>query len=271
MTFSQEGAKINEQLSAIVICRNEEKNIGRCLASLAFADEVVLVDSGSTDNTLKIARTFLNVRIIEAIWQGYVKAKELGIFHAKYSWILWLDADEEAPVTLAVEWEQWSGRQHAAGLRAIGGFRLARRTFFLGHWVRHGGWYPGWTVRLFHKGRAQFQPAFLHEGVDVLEGFQVVSLKSELLHYSYTSLYQYFDKMNQYGQLGAEEVLRKKKKFFFLQIFFQPIWTFFRFYVLKKGFLDGPVGLIVCMGAGFSNFIKYVNVYFLKKYGRVQF
>jgi glycosyltransferase involved in cell wall biosynthesis len=274
---------MTEPLSAIVICKNEEKNIGRCLASLAFANEVILLDSGSTDNTLTIARTFPNVHIVEASWQGYVKNKELAISHTKNSWVLWLDADEEAPAELAQEWSKWAQTPKSAApgeptlqtiggfLHTVGGFRMARRTFFLNHWVRHGGWYPGWIIRLFHKDRAKFSPAFLHESIGVDQGFATVTLKSEILHYSYTSLYQYFDKMNQYGQLGAEEVLRKKKNFFFLQILFQPLWTFFRFYVLKLGFLDGPVGLIVCMGAGFSNFIKYVNVYYLRKCGKTKF
>jgi (heptosyl)LPS beta-1,4-glucosyltransferase len=252
-----------EALSVVIITKNEEKNIARCLASLFFADEIIIVDSGSTDKTIEIAKKFANVEVIHAKWNGFVENKKIGINRASHNWILWVDADEEVPKDLAQEWKSRISQEPFHETAAID---IPRKTFFLGHWVRHSGWYPNRITRFFHKNRAYLSDHILHEGVLIKKGYIVENFKTDLLHYSYTSLYQYFDKMNQYGLAGAKEIARKRKLVFLPQIFFQPLWTFFRFYFLKKGFLDGRIGVIICMGAAFSNFIKYANYFFLKKY-----
>lgn len=261
----KEEAIVIQKLSAILITKNEEKNIARCLSSLAFADEVILVDSGSTDRTLEIAKTFHNVTVVIAPWLGFSENKRIAVQHATHDWIFWIDADEEVPAELAQEWKNCSYLSN----EKLAAIDVARKTFFLGHWVQHSGWYPNRVVRFFHKRRADFNDKELHEGVAVKENFIVQHFKNDLLHHSYTSLYQYFDKMNRYGLPGAFEIQRKKKPLLFIQLILQPIWTFIRFYFLKKGFLDGRIGLIVCMGSAFSNFIKYTNYFFLKKYGSV--
>lgn len=255
-----------DKLSAILITKNEEKNICRCLDSLHFVDEVIVVDSGSTDQTCAMARKYPNVVLVETQWFGFVENKKIAIEKTKNDWILWVDADEVVPEELAKEWEKIVS---APLFHETGAIDVARKTFFLDNWVRHSGWYPNRTIRFFHKKRAQLSESILHESIQVKPGYKTDHFNTDLLHYSYTSLYQYFDKMNYYGIAGAKEIIRKKKKAFLPQLILQPIWTFFRFYILKKGFLDGRIGIIVCMGAAFSNFIKYSNYFFLKKYQKV--
>lgn len=252
-----------EKLTAVIITLNEEKNIARCINSLKFVDEIIIVDSGSTDKTVDIANSFSNVTVISTQWFGFVENKQIGIDHASHDWILWIDADEEVPESLANE---WITRIHSGTFHETAAIDFPRKTFFLGHWVKHSGWYPGRVIRFFHKRRAYLSQNILHEGVIPKPGYTVEHFKTDLLHYSYTSLYQYFDKMNRYGLAGAKEIMRKKKIAFLPQIILQPLWTFFRFYFLKKGFLDGRIGLIICIGAAFSNFIKYSNYFFMRKY-----
>lgn len=254
------------EISAIIITKNEEKNILRCLESLTFINEIIIVDSRSTDKTCEIAKEFKNVKIIETDWLGFVENKKIALQNATYEWIFWIDADEVAPESLATEWKTIIQNPF---FHETGAIDIARKTFFLGHWVKHSGWYPNRTIRFFNKNRAYFSENILHESIIVKHGYKIEHFKTDLLHYSYTSLYQYFDKMNHYGTAGAKEIIRKKKVVFLPQLLLQPIWTFIRFYFLKKGFLDGRIGIIICVGAAFSNFIKYANYFFLKKYGYV--
>lgn len=256
-----------EKLSAILIVKNEEKNIVRCLESLHFADEIIVVDSGSTDNTISMAKSFPHVQLIQTPWLGFSENKRIAVQHASHNWIFWIDADEQAPTELAQEW-----RQMAISLtnqQSVAGIDVARKTFFMGRWVKHSGWYPNRVIRFFHKEKADFNDNTLHEGIVINQTYKIIHFKTDLLHYSYTSLYQYFDKMNRYGLPGAIQLQHKNRLFALPRLVFEPLWTFIRFYFLKKGFLDGSIGLIVCMGAAFSNFIKYTNYFFLKQDGSV--
>lgn len=250
-------------VSAIVITKNEAENISRCLRSLTWADEVILVDSGSTDATLNIAAGFSNVKIHTSEWLGYSSTKQLAVSYAKNSWILWLDADEELAIELIEEVRQLNPAHHKA-------FAMPRKTFFLGEWVKYAGWYPGYVIRLFHKDYARFNDNILHEGLELANGQTIGRLRNDILHYSYTSLYQYFNKMNQYGKYGAEEMLRKGKKAGKAKIILNPMATFFKLYFLKSGFRNGTTGLIISAGSAFSNFIKYVNFYYLSTKGKVE-
>lgn len=245
-------------ISAIVICKNEAKNIGRCLASLAWANEVVVVDSGSTDGTLDIARDFANVRLISSEWLGYSRTKQLAVAHARNNWVLWVDADEAVTPALMQALQAW---QPASDVSAAD---VPRRTYFMGTWVRHTGWYPGRVARLFHKERCTFNDNILHEGIVVNQGV-LTHLDADLEHHSYQTLYQYFDKMNAYGRAGALELQRKNKPFGLHLLVLSPLAAFFKFYFLKAGFKDGAVGLIISVGSAFSHFIKYVNYFYLLK------
>lgn len=247
------------KLSAILITKNEERNIEGCLASLDWLSEVILVDTGSTDRTLVLAGRYPNVKIFSSAWYGFSETKRIAVEKTTSDWILWVDADELVPDEL---------REEIAKLPLsewCDAYDMPRKTFFLGHWVRHTGWYPGRVVRLFNKRRAHFNDNILHEGLILDDNEKLGHLRSDILHYSYTSLYQYFDKMNVYGKYGAEEMIRKGKKVSLLSLIANPLATFFKFYFLKKGFLDGSTGLIISIGSAFSNFIRYTNCYYLQK------
>lgn len=250
-------------ISVVIITRNEATNIKRCLDSLQWVKEVIIVDSGSTDNTLEIVSTYKNVKVIETDWSGYSENKRKGTKTAVNDWVFWVDADEEVTKELM---------QELASLKVSEGnfyaYDLPRKTFFLNEWVRHTGWYPGRVIRLFNKKYCDFNDNILHESVLVPEG-KTGHLKSDLLHYSYQNLYQYFDKMNYYGKYGAEELLRKGKKFSIWQLLFNPCATFIKFYFFKKGFLDGKKGFIISVGSAFSNFIKYTNFYYLSRQKKI--
>lgn len=243
--------------TAVVITKNEVENIERCLLSLGSAAEIVVVDCGSTDGTLDVISKFSQVKLLQAPWLGYSENKRIGIREASHDFILWIDADEALSPELEEEIRQLSSTMYHA-------YDMPRKTFFLGDWIRHCGWYPGRVVRLFNKNFCDLNDNILHEGVVVKTG-SVGHLHSDLFHYSYTSLYQYFDKMNRYGKYGAEELVRKGKKASFGQILLKPPVTFFRIYVLKAGFLDGINGFIISSGSAFSSFIRYVNFYFFKR------
>jgi (heptosyl)LPS beta-1,4-glucosyltransferase len=249
-------------ISAIILTKNESENIGRCLQSLAWVNEIIVLDSGSTDATLSIAASFENVRIHTSEWLGYSRTKQLAVNYTSNQWILWLDADEELSPELILEIKQLQIEDKVA-------FDMPRKTFFLGEWVRHAGWYPGRVIRLFNKEYCKFNDNLLHEGVEPEAGKPTGQLENDILHYSYTSLYQYFNKMNLYGKYGAEELQRKGKTISKSKIILNPIATFFKLYILKRGFLDGTRGLVISAGSAFSNFIKYTNFYYLATKGKV--
>lgn len=252
-------------VSAILITKNEEKNIYKCLKSLDWAKEVILVDSGSTDQTLELAKQFVNVKVFTSKWLGFSETKRVAVSKAKYDWIFWIDADETVNERLKnelIELFQNFPKNMVA-------FDMPRKTFFMGEWVKHTGWYPGRVVRLFDKNICDFNDHILHEGIEIPEGKEVGHLQEDLMHYSYTSLQQYFAKMNFYGKYGAEELLRKGKKLQSWKIVLSPLASFFKSYFLQKGFLDGKKGLIISIGSAFSHFIKYTNFWYLKKKGKV--
>jgi (heptosyl)LPS beta-1,4-glucosyltransferase len=248
------------EISAIVITKNESANIVACLQSLIWVDEVILVDSGSTDNTLELAAQFVNVTILTSTWLGYSGTKRVAVKHTNYDWVLWIDADEILSSELQQELESLA-LKHTQAVA----YHMPRKTFFMGEWVKYTGWYPGRVIRLFNKHHCDFNNNILHEGIVVKEGARVDGLKHDILHYSYTSLYQYFHKMNAYGKYGAEELQRRGKKFHAFQLVLNPFTSFIKFYFFKKGFKDGKKGLIISIGSAFSNFIKYTNFYYLQK------
>jgi (heptosyl)LPS beta-1,4-glucosyltransferase len=248
------------EVSAIVITKNESANIVPCLQSLAWLHEVILVDSGSTDNTLALASQFTNVAVITSPWLGYSETKRVAVRHTHHHWVLWIDADEVVSEELQQEIKALDLKNTPAAA-----YHMPRKTFFMGEWVKHTGWYPGRVIRLFNKQHCDFNNHILHEGIVVKQGLAVGALQHDLLHYSYTSLYQYFHKMNVYGKYGAEELQRKGKKFRAFQLVLNPLTSFIKFYFFKKGFKDGKKGLIISIGSAFSNFIKYTHFYYLQK------
>jgi glycosyltransferase involved in cell wall biosynthesis len=246
-----------------MLAKNEGHRIARSLGSLQWVREIIVVENLSTDNTVAEAQRFPNVKVVQSEWKGYGETKRVGLAYASHSWILWMDADEVVPPALRDE----ILALFVAGEPAAHAYDLPRCTNVIGTWIRHGGWYPDRILRLFHKEHATFNTHVLHEGVDLFEGSHLEHLENDLWHYSYDTLDQFFQKMVQYGPLGAEQALRSGKRFHVSDIALRPLWTFFRMYVVKLGFLDGIVGFIVCFGSAFSTFIRYSHLYQLTQRG----
>ena len=239
------------KISEILITKNEEKNIKRCLDSINFIDDIVLVDSGSQDKTLEIAGSYKNVRVFKKGWEGFSINKNYAISKTQNDWLFWIDADEELSTELKNFLIDYSAKDK------VQAYSFKRKNFFLGSWVKHSGWYPNRVVRFFNKKNAKLDGSQVHETIILSDSQSLKHLDFHLFHYSYTSLFQYFLKMLNYGKVGAIQLKKKRKFKSPFMLLLGPAFTFMRFYFLRRGFQDGLVGLIVCIGAAFSNFIKY--------------
>ncbi len=236
-------------LSVIVITRNEEANLRRCLESVAFADQIVVVDSGSTDGTVTIAKSF-NAEVHQIVWTGFGNAKQYALSKATCEWVFSIDADEEVSGELAEEIKRVVAQSDSAI-----GYEMARLTNFLGKWIYHCGWYPDRVLRLFRRSSGSFTPDIIHERV-VVDG-RLGRCTGNLLHYSYPSLDVYFEKFNRYTSEGAElEALRGRKTGLF-DLTIRPGVAFIKHYISKAGFLDGVEGLMISVLSAVAVFVKY--------------
>ena len=240
-------------ISAVVITLNEEKNIRECLESLSFASEIILVDSGSTDKTIEIAREF-QARVYLIDWPGYGAAKNYGIERASNDWVFSLDADER----VSPELHDAITRLNLDKINSSG-FKVARRTWYLTRWIKGGGWYPDKGIRLFNRTHGKFSDSIVHESVK-LKG-PVSELSGDLLHYSYQGLEDHVQRINKYSGLCADQWKDKGKKTTLLAMLFRPPWEFFRKLILRKGFQDGIDGVIIAGMHAFYVFLKYARLY----------
>src|SRR5450631_1926332 len=225
-------------LSVAIITFNEEANLARTLASVAWADEIVVVDSGSTDRTREIAESFRAKFHVEP-WKGFAAQKNSALAKATGDWILSLDADEEVEPALAEEI-----RTVLAAATSVAGFWIPRKNFFLGRWIKHGGFYPDPKLRLFRRGAGQFEERLVHEDLRI-EG-NTASLRNHLLHQAYPTIEDYLEHMNRYSSLGAKMAVAKRvRSFSFVDIVIRPRLTFFYNYFLRLGFMDGREGLLL--------------------------
>ena len=241
-------------LTVVTLTLNEENNIVECLQSVAWADQIIVVDSGSADATLTLAKKFTN-DIVQIEWKGYGEARNRALDLARGEWILWLDADERVPDELAKEIRATLSTPPAG----IAGFDVARRAYFLGKWIRHCGWYPGRIVRLFRRGKARFSETRVHEQLSI-DG-PVGRLRNDLLHYTDVDLEQYFRKFNKYTTLAAEDLRSRGRSAGLVDLVFRPPFMFFKMYVLRLGFLDGMHGLILCAVSAAYVFVKYAKLW----------
>ncbi len=239
-------------LSVVVITRNEKKNLRRCLQSVKWANEIVVVDSQSTDGTLDIAREF-GAKIYSPVWRGFGPAKRAGVEKATAEWVLSLDADEELSEELSVQIQQVIQDDSN-----VTGYYIRRKTQFLGRWIMHCGWYPDYILRLFRKSAGNVNEAEVHEKV-VVKG-RVERLEGEILHYSYPDLEHYFRKSNQYTSLGAQQAFAAGKKSGLFALVIKPPVSFITHYLLKRGFLDGIEGFVLSVLSAFAVFVKYAKL-----------
>ena len=238
-------------LSLCVITRDAAAMLADCLASAAFAGEVVVVDSGSRDDTVEIARR-CGARVIERDWPGFGAQKSFAVAAARTDWVLCLDADERVTPELA------TAIAAAVAAPGAGAYEMARRNRFLGRWLAHGEGYPDWNVRLFDRRRARWSDDPVHERVKA-DG-PVARLSGDLLHASAESLDAYIAKQNRYTTLQAEAMHARGERASALRLVVSPLARFFRFYVLRLGFLDGVAGFLHIAIGAFASFMKYAKL-----------
>jgi glycosyltransferase involved in cell wall biosynthesis len=239
------------RISATIITFNEERNIARVIESLRCCDEILVLDSGSNDRTVEIA-TKLGARVVEASWHGYAAQKNIAAELATHDWVLSLDADES--LSEALEAEIWHIKKNGP---EFDGYTVPRLAQYLGKWILHCGWYPDRKVRLFDRRKAKWVGQYVHESVQV-EG-RVGHLKSNVLHFTCNSLSEHLRSMDTYTTLAAQEIVARRRHVPFSRLLFDPMWTFFRTYVVKQGYLDGVEGLAIAYTAALYNFVKYAK------------
>ncbi len=257
-------------LSIAIITFNEEHNLPRTLESVKWADEIVVVDSGSTDRTVEIAKSY-GAKVWVELWKGFAAQKNSALEKATSDWILSLDADEEVSEDLKKRIEnrlQKDPVDHKFITEdpdgklinlPISGFFIPRRNMFLGRFIRHGGFYPDTKLRMFRRGAAKFEARLVHEDVQ-LNGY-AGRLTAPLIHHAYPTLSSYIEHMNRYSSLGAEMAKQKGKSgFSFINIVVRPIFTFIYNYFFRLGFLDGREGLLLHL---------YHSVYVSWKYAKL--
>lgn len=243
------------RLSVIVITRNEASNIEACVASVAFADEIIIVDSGSTDDTVERARAAGAHVTVTADWPGFGPQKNRALDLARGDWVLSIDADERVPPQLAAEIQSvLAAPQHVA-------YAVPRLSSFCGRFIRHSGWWPDYVVRLFRRGSARFTDAPVHEKV-VAEG-ATGTLQAHLVHYTYPDLHSALVKMNRYSTDAAQAMYARGKRAGIASALGHATWTFIRIYVLRRGFLDGRHGFVLAVIAMLGSFSRYAKLMFL--------
>jgi glycosyltransferase involved in cell wall biosynthesis len=237
------------KISVTIITHNEEANIVPCLESAKWADEIVVLDSNSTDGTVELARQFTD-RVLSVPWRGFGKNKNQAVDEARMEWIFVLDADERITPALRQEIQ--------AILQADGpadGYRVPRRNHFCGRFVKHLGWYPDYSIRLFRKAKGRFNEREVHESVEI--NGQVGTLQQPMLHYTYKSISDFVLRMDRYSALAAQELLKQGRQPMWGELIWRPFFTFLKLYVLQKGFLAGRDGYTLAFLYSTYNFLKY--------------
>jgi glycosyltransferase involved in cell wall biosynthesis len=243
-------------LSVVIITRNAASQLDACLASVAFADEIIVVDSGSTDGTVELAAR-RGARVIAKEWLGFGPQKQFAVASAGHDWVLCLDADERLSDALR--------ESILDELKAPRGlvYAMPRCNRFLGRWLRHGEGYPDWSVRLFHRAHARWSDDSVHE--KILTGQPVLRLRGDLLHDSAETLEKYLDKQNRYTTLQAELLRSAGRRASVAQLLLSPSLRFVKFYLVRLGFLDGVPGLVHIAIGCMNTFNKYAKLKALER------
>ena len=243
-------------LSAVLITRNAAAVLAPCLESLAFADEIVVVDSGSSDGTAEIARRY-GARLVQKEWLGFGQQKQYAVDQAQHDWVLCLDADETVSPQLA------ASIQAALAAPVSPVYRMPRRNRFLGRWLSHGEGYPDWSPRLFNRMNARWSDDLVHE--KVLYAVTPGTLQGDLMHDSADDLTAYLERQNRYTTLAARQAYELGRSAGFFHILMSPVVRFFKFYVFRLGFLDGMPGLMHISIGCMNSYLKYAKLIELRK------
>lgn len=244
-----------EKLSVVIITKNEEKNIERCLRSVAWADEIIVLDTGSTDTTLSLCRN-AGCTVASTEWLGFGPTKQKAVAMASNTWILSIDADEEVSENLArsirsVLKTEMQERKDA--------YRFRRTSWYINRWIRHCGWNNDFPVRLFNRDSAAFNTKPIHEAVET-KG-TVGTIEGILYHYTYPTLDSHLEKLRLYGNLTADKKRAKGKKGSIASALLHGITKFFRMYLVQAGFLDGKTGLVLAVNSAFGVYFKHLMVW----------
>ena len=245
-------------LSVIIITKNEEKHIKACLESVSFADEIIIVDSGSTDNTCQIAKDMGAKVHITPDWPGFGPQKNRALDMASCDWVLSIDADERVPEAFAQELEQL-----LSGSAKHDAYKVSRLSYFCGTAIKHSGWWPDHVLRLFRRGRARFTDAKVHE--KVVPQSAPGLLQHYLIHYPYDNLESLLTKVNNYSTAAAHMMYARGKRTTIAGALGHGIWTFIRSYILRRGFMDGKAGLIIAVAGGCGSFFRYSKLLLLQQ------
>ena len=245
-------------LSAIIITRDSERTIRRCLDSLQFADEIIVIDSGSSDRTIEICRE-IGARVHETRhWPGFGPQKNVALDHATGEWVLSLDSDEWVSGELRGE----IGRVIASSGNVVA-YAMPRRSSFCGRYMRHSGWWPDHVVRLFRRGAARFSVDLVHERV-IVDG-RVGRLREPIMHEAVTDIDQLVAKLNAYSTSSAQMKHAQGQRATLAGALFHGIWTFFRTYILRLGFLDGREGFLLAVANAEGSYYRYVKLMLLAR------
>ena len=247
------------QLSVVIITFNEEKNIARCLDSvLPIADDIVVVDSFSTDTTKQICIQ-KRARFVEHKFDGHIEQKNWAITQAKYQYVLSLDADEALTKELQQAIIEIKNNYQSDA------YSFNRLTNYCGQWIKHCGWYPDEKLRLWDSKKGKWGGENPHDKVIMNKGIRVEHINLDILHYSFYTEEQHLKQIEYFTDISSKAAFNKGKKSSSLKIFYKPIFKFFRDYVLKAGFLDGYYGYIVCRNSGYAAGLKYKKIAHLQK------
>jgi len=261
MTNTTDLTSNRDGISAFIVCCNEEKQIERCLKSIAWCDEVIIIDSGSTDNTIEICKQYTD-KIFYRKWTGFKEQKEYGLSLCTQKWVLNIDADEEVSDNLKNEMLSLL-RSSAHGDKVAHGYHINRVVFFLNKWWNHGGWYPEYRLRLMQKAFTTWGGTNPHEKA-IVSG-QLKKLKGYLHHYTYDSFFSQINTLNKHSLAAAQQQNSRGKKFHLYKLIFDPLVRFINFYIIKRGFLEGLSGFIVAINEAFYTFQKYAKLWEIQK------
>lgn len=243
-------------LSVIIITKNESRHITRCLESVAWADEIIVLDSGSDDGTVALCQHFTD-KVFETDWPGFGIQKQRALAKASGDWVLSIDADEWITPELRKEIEK------AVTQTDINGFEMPRLSSYCGKEIRHGGWWPDYVMRLFQRNHGRFTDDPVHERIIVTGN--TGKLSTPLFHESFVDFEEVLNKVNHYSSLGAEKLFQAGKRTSLFQAVLKGLWTFFKTYFINAAFLDGQEGLMLAISNAEGAYYKYLKLLFLQK------
>lgn len=247
------------KISVIIITKNAAHQIAACLESVQWADEIIILDAGSQDNTLAICREFTDSVYVNPYWQGFGVQKNRALAKAQHEWVLSLDADEV--VTPALRQEIVQVINIAQEQTA---FQIPRQSYYCGRWIKHS-WGDDYVTRLFRRKKAKFTEDLVHEKIQLRQG-KLGTLTQPILHYSFNSLEEVLEKTNFYSTASAQMLYQNGKRSNLTKAIFHGLWTFLRFYIFKLGFLDGREGFILAVSNAEGTYYRYLKLMYLQEY-----